>query len=49
MKKSKSGSNMGRLGNLNDKERAKIVLEELKRFQSLVKGHKKLLEAIGKL
>lgn len=32
-----------------DKERLQIVQEELERFEKLVKGHRKLLEAIGKL
>ena len=33
----------------NSKDRHKIVLEELNRFKNLIKGHRKLLEAIGKL
>ncbi len=32
-----------------DKEAYKIVSEELKRFNNLVKGHRKILEAIAKL
>ena len=34
---------------LEDKERCKIVIEEIENFEKLVKGHRKLLEAIGKL
>lgn len=34
---------------LNEKQRNKIVVEEINRFNDLVKGHKKLLEAIGSL
>ena len=36
-------------GNLRDKQRYEIVLEELERFKKLVEGHKKLLDAIGSL
>ncbi len=32
-----------------DKEKYRIVSEELKRFNNLIKGHRKLLEAIAKL
>jgi hypothetical protein len=35
--------------NSKDKEKYEIVAEELKRFNNLVKGHQKLLEAIGNL
>ncbi|MFH1126520.1 MAG: hypothetical protein ABIG84_04105 [archaeon] len=35
--------------NLDDKRRYEIVSEELKRFNKLVKGHKKILYAIGNL
>jgi len=35
--------------NSNQAERAKIVLEELEEIEKLIKGHKKLLEAIGRL
>ncbi len=35
--------------NLDDKVRLKIVKEELEKFQKLIAGHRKLLEAIGKL
>ncbi|MCX6801899.1 MAG: hypothetical protein NT067_02180 [Candidatus Diapherotrites archaeon] len=36
-------------GNLKDSERCEIVSEEIEEFNKLVKGHKKLLEAIGRL
>ena len=48
-KKSESGSNQELLKSLPDEVRAKIVIEELEKFNKLVKGHEKLLEAIGKL
>jgi hypothetical protein len=35
--------------NLKDKEKCKLVSEELRRFNDLVKGHEKLLYAIGNL
>ena len=34
---------------LSDELRHKIILEEVEKFNKLVKGHRKLLEAIGKL
>ena len=40
---------MGKLENLSDKERYEIVSAEIKKFQKLVKGHERLLEAIGRL
>ncbi len=40
---------MAKSENLKDKEAYKIVSHELDRFMSLVKGHEKILEAIGKL
>lgn len=40
---------MAQSGNFDDKTRYEIVSEELKRFNKLVKGHKKLLYAIGRL
>jgi len=33
----------------SDKARTEIVVEEIKRFKDLIKGHMKLLEAIGNL
>ena len=35
--------------NSDDKLRYTIVSEEIKKFNDLIKGHKKLLEAIGEL
>ena len=35
--------------NLKDEEKYQIVAEELSSFEKLVKGHRKLLEAIGSL
>lgn len=49
MKKSKSGLRMARLSNSNDETRLKVVKEELDYFEKLVKGHQKVLEAIGKM
>jgi len=52
MMKSKSGLNMEkskRSRDLNEKQRQQIVVEEINRFNSLVKGHRKILEAIGSL
>ncbi len=40
---------MGKSKVLEDKMRRRIVEEELKEFQDLIKGHKKLLFAIGRL
>ncbi|MGE0792787.1 MAG: hypothetical protein AB7V77_01245 [Candidatus Woesearchaeota archaeon] len=40
---------MVKLNRSNDKQIAKIVIKELKEFNELVKGHEKLLIAIGKL
>lgn len=34
---------------LKDKEVSNIVAKELARFKKLVKGHEKLLDAIGRL
>ena len=49
MKKSRSGSKMDKSENLNDKKRCEIVIEELGHFEKLIKGHEKLLVAIGEL
>jgi len=35
--------------NSDDEMRRKIVEEELKEFNELIKGHRKLLSAIGRL
>lgn len=40
---------MAKSRNSKDKLRSKIVSEEITEFNRLVKGHEKLLEAIGKL
>ena len=40
---------MVKSGNSKDPVKRKIISEELKEFNSLVKGHEKLLEAIGRL
>lgn len=34
---------------LKDRQKYKIVVEEVNKFNELVKGHRKLLEAIGSL
>ena len=34
---------------LDDKRRYKIVTEEIEEFEKIIKGHRKLLEAIGNL
>lgn len=43
MAKSKS------LKDLNDKEKYLLVAEEIKKFDALIRGHRKILEAIGRL
>ena len=40
---------MAQYENSDDKRRYEIVSEELKRFNKLVNGHKKILRAIGEL
>ena len=40
---------MAKYGNSKDEERYEIVAEELKKFEKLISGHKKLLTAIGNL
>ncbi len=47
MKKSSNGLKMAKSKNSKDKN--KIVLQELQHFKKLIKGHEKILEAIGKL
>lgn len=52
MKRLRSGLNMeksNRSKDFNEKQRHKIVVEEINKFNDLVKGHRKLLEAIGSL
>jgi len=43
MEKSKSSKD------LNEKQKYKIVVEEINKFNDLIKGHRKILEAIGSL
>lgn len=43
------GQNMAKTKNLEDKKRLEIVTEEISKFKALVKGHDKLLFAIGEL
>ena len=40
---------MAKQGNSKDSLRSRIVSEEIVEFNMLVKGHEKLLDAIGKL
>ena len=40
---------MTKLRNSKDEIKYKIVAEELQKFEKLIKGHKKLLLAIGRL
>lgn len=40
---------MAKLENSKDKERYKIVSEEINNFNKLINGHRKLLKAIGGL
>ena len=40
---------MAKSKNLTDKEKLEIVKEEIDKFNKLVGGHRKLLEAIGRL
>jgi len=40
---------MGKSGNSKDEARYKIIAEEIKEFEKLIKGHEKLLRAIGEL
>lgn len=35
--------------NLNDKLKAKVVIDEIEHVKKLISGHRKLLEAMGKL
>ncbi len=45
----KSGFKMAKSKNSNDNQNYQIMAKELKEFNQLIKGHQKLLEAIGKL
>lgn len=40
---------MEKFDNSEDKMRLEIVQEELEKFKKLIEGHKKLLEAIGRM
>ncbi|MFH0701696.1 MAG: hypothetical protein V2A62_04625 [Candidatus Woesearchaeota archaeon] len=40
---------MAKLENSQDKQRLKVVSEELDRFKKLIAGHEKILIAIGNL
>ncbi len=40
---------MEQSGNLKDKSKHQIAIEELKEFEELRKGHEKLMDAIGAL
>jgi hypothetical protein len=40
---------MAKSEDLKDKEKYKIVKEEIKRFNNLIEGHRNLLAAIGNL
>ena len=40
---------MAKSEHLKDKERYNLVKEEIKRFNNLIEGHRKLLSAIGSL
>jgi hypothetical protein len=40
---------MAKSENLNDKQVSILVAKELERFNQLIQGHKKLLQAIGQL
>ncbi len=40
---------MAKSGNSKDKEKYKIVSEEIKYFNELIKEHRKILAAIGSL
>ena len=37
------------LREISDKEKYEIVAEEIKKFNNLIRGHRKILEAIGNL
>ena len=47
--KSKTGSKTERSDHLRDGEKSKIVIDEINKFNNLVKGHLKLLSSIGRL
>ncbi|ODS34883.1 hypothetical protein BEH94_10065 [Candidatus Altiarchaeales archaeon WOR_SM1_SCG] len=47
--KSETGSKTEKSDHLRDGEKSRIVIDEINKFNHLVKGHLKLLSAIGKL
>ena len=49
MEKLRSGLKMAESKSSKDSARYKVVSEELKKFNKLVKGHEKLLKATGEL
>jgi len=49
MKRLKSGLKMAKSRSLRDKKAYEVVAHELKRFNSLIEGHIKLLKAMGGL
>ncbi len=40
---------MEKLKNLDDKTRLQVVKEEIDKFQKLIAGHRRLLEAMAKM
>ena len=49
MMKSKTGLKTEESDHLSDGEKSRIVIDEINKFNHLVKGHLKLLSAIGRL
>ena len=49
MMRLRNGLKMVKSENSEDEERSRIVVEELNKFNDLINGHKRLLEAIGSL
>ena len=49
MMKSKTGSKKEKSDRSRDSEKSRIVIDEINKFNHLVKGHLKLLSAIGRL
>ena len=45
----KSDPELNRSKDLNDEEALEVVSQEINHFNKLIRGHEKLLEAIGKL
>ena len=41
--------NHASIGKISDDLKSQIVVEELNKFKSLIKGHEKILQAIGNL